>query len=275
MSELDEGRPSAADRGPASGAGTRGGTDPAWPSPPAGWRHDAPGPPDAFPVPFGVADAAMLVGWSVFAQVLVALSLATAGVQLDAGPSQVLVVMAIYVLVSAGALAWLAARGSLSWRLLGPVRPAWRHAAIGLGIGVAGYLIVFTLLLAALRIFGPVDQDPQQLLDATTSGGVTTILAVLVAVVFAPVVEEVIYRGVLFQALRRRLGLWPGIVISSIVFAILHAEVQEPIYSAALAVLAAWLAATFHRTGSLVVPILGHATFNAIMVALALAAGTA
>jgi membrane protease YdiL (CAAX protease family) len=44
----------------------------------------------------------------------------------------------------------------------------------------------------------------------------------LTGVVLAPVMEEIIHRGVIFQALRARLGRWSSIFLSSAIFAILH-----------------------------------------------------
>lgn len=48
-------------------------------------------------------------------------------------------------------------------------------------------------------------------------------LAVIVVVaVFAPIIEEVIFRGMLLSILRRSLNRWPAILISAAVFASIH-----------------------------------------------------
>lgn len=246
--------------------------DPAWPDPAPGWRHDAPDPPEAFQVPFNVFDALLLVLWAQLAQLLVAGPFQLAGVDLSAGTTVGLVIIAIQVVTHVGLIAWLRWRGALSWRLYGPIRPRWRHVGIGVGIGASGFVIVTALIEMVNRTFGPVAPPEQSLMRAGQQGGLAMAVAALSAVVLAPVVEELIYRGALFQSLRAKLGLFPGMFLSAGVFAVVHVELAEPLFLAGLLVLALWLAAAFHRTGSIVVPIVGHATFNAISFSIALLA---
>ena len=245
--------------------------DPPWPAPEPGWRHDAPDPPDAFPVPFTVLDGFGLVLWTIVAQLLVGIPLSAAGFSFDDGAASLAILFGVQVLTLAGALAWLAGRGALSWRSLGPVRPAWRHAAIGIGVGIAGYVIVVLTLTVGNQLFGPVTPPSQTVLNASTRGGLVTALSVLIAVIGAPVLEEYVFRGILFQSLRRKLGLFPALFISALVFAGVHLEVTQPLFTAALLLLGVWLAAAFHRSGSIVVAMFGHATFNAIELTLAYA----
>ena len=52
-----------------------------------------------------------------------------------------------------------------------------------------------------------------------------TVLLFLVAAVFAPLFEEVFFRGVLLNALWARTGnRWIGIVVSALVFSVLHPQ---------------------------------------------------
>ncbi len=248
-----------------------GQADRPWPEPEPGWRHDAPDPPDAFRVPFTVLDGFGLVLWTIAAQLLVGIPLSALGFTFDDGVVSLAVLFGVQLFTLAGAVAWLALRGVLSWRALGPVRPAWRHAGIGIGVGVAGYVIVVLTLTVGNQVFGPVKPPSQTVLNASTRGGLVTAVSVLIAVVGAPLLEEFVFRGILFQSLRGRLGLFPGLFISALVFAGVHLEVTQPLFTAALLLLGVWLAAAFHRTGSLVVAVFGHATFNAIELTLAYA----
>lgn len=251
-------------------------TDPVWPARESDWRHDAPNPPEAFPVPFTILDAVGLVVWSIVAQLLVALPLSAAGADLSAGGIGFLlaaIVMQLFTI--AGVLVWLRVRGALSWRLLGPLRPTMRHVPIGIGIGVAGFLGVTLLILAVEATAGGVEPPEQLALEASLGSGAAALLGILMAVVLAPIVEETIFRGILFQSLRRRLGLYPGMFLSAAVFAVMHTELTDPLYLFALWLFGVWLAAAMHRTGTLLVPILGHATFNGIAIGLALLARSA
>ncbi|MCB9897319.1 MAG: CPBP family intramembrane metalloprotease [Planctomycetes bacterium] len=73
-----------------------------------------------------------------------------------------------------------------------------------------------------------------------------------------PLAEEVLYRGALFGGLLGRLGPWPAMVVSGVLFGIGHdAGAWIPI--SALGIYLAWL---YHRTGSLAVPVLVHMLQN-------------
>ena len=86
---------------------------------------------------------------------------------------------------------------------------------------------------------------------------------VLVAVVMAPVFEEILFRGFLFRGLANSLGWVWGAVISASVFGAAH---LQPDVFLPLAVLGFILAWAYHRTGSLWTTITMHALFNAIAV---------
>jgi hypothetical protein len=69
-----------------------------------------------------------------------------------------------------------------------------------------------------------------------------------------------------------RTGVHVAAVVSSAVFAVIHFEIlfSQPLALGGLFVVGLALAYAFHATGNLVVPILGHAVFNAISVSLAM-----
>lgn len=251
------------------GSGPPEGRDPAWAHAQRAGRSAA----AAFPVPFSVLEAGMLVVWSLLAQFVVAVPAIGLGL-VDPSDGAALVLLAIVsqTVALAGALAWLSGRGRLSWRLLGPVRPQGMHVAQGLLAGVGGFVGVTLLLALLVAVLGPVEPPEQGLLSEATRGGLATVLAVIAAVVMAPLLEEVIYRGLLFQALHRRVGLWPAAVLSAVIFAAVHVEVTQPLFSGGLALLGVLFAWLLVRTGSLVVPIVAHAAFNAISITFAFVA---
>jgi len=102
---------------------------------------------------------------------------------------------------------------------------------------------------------------------------------VLVVVFFGPAVEELVFRGVVFNGLYRlgtristsytgKEGLVPGKAVfafsalaSSVLFALLH---LEPLLAPVLLILAVILCDLFRRTESLLPPIVAHATFNSL-----------
>ena len=105
---------------------------------------------------------------------------------------------------------------------------------------------------------------------------------ILVVVVIGPAVEELVFRGAVFNGLDRLGSLLvsrtagaasertPGrtsgravfvvaALLSSVFFALLH---LEPVLLPAILILAVALCTLFRRTGSLLPPLVAHATFN-------------
>lgn len=181
---------------------------------------------------------------------------------------------------SAAALAVLALKRSIFERTSG--HPASSASAI-LG-GTVGLVVVWPLLQAAslagaglYRLFADgtvpdiahdslrqIQQDP---------GGSRAIVIMLSAIVIAPFVEEVLYRGVVQQTLRSA-GAKRGasIVATAVIFAMMHlgesAVDPSGAWSAlpALFVLGLALGILYERTGRLAAPITAHALFNAVNV---------
>lgn len=56
----------------------------------------------------------------------------------------------------------------------------------------------------------------------TVNNGADYLIFVILGVLIAPVLEELVFRGILFRRLGKRFGLWVGIIISSIFFGISH-----------------------------------------------------
>jgi membrane protease YdiL (CAAX protease family) len=149
-------------------------------------------------------------------------------------------------------------------------------------------LAVWPLLLAAIilttylgrLIWGPqyqIEQHTQLELIQGYSQLPLRILVVVVATVCAPLLEEMLFRG-LFQTMVRSYlaGLtfrvpvfagispaWQAIAISSIVFAMAH---ENPAHWPALLLLGTCLGYAYEKTGSLFRPIFIHALFNALTI---------
>ena len=90
-------------------------------------------------------------------------------------------------------------------------------------------------------------------------------LAVMVmAVVVAPVAEEMIFRGFLYPVAKKYLGSIAAVAGTSLLFAVLHGHLPSV---PALCTLAVCLALCYEKSGSLLVPMIMHAVFNAVSVA--------
>ncbi|HEX5700731.1 MAG TPA: CPBP family intramembrane glutamic endopeptidase [Rubrobacter sp.] len=122
------------------------------------------------------------------------------------------------------------------------------------------------------------------------SPGVAIPAIVLIVVLFGPAVEELVFRGAIFNGLYRLGGLIStrsfgkehsersstktifiaSALASSVLFALLH---LEPVLLPVLLILAITLCALFQRTGSLLPPFVAHATFNSVAAVLIILRG--
>jgi membrane protease YdiL (CAAX protease family) len=99
--------------------------------------------------------------------------------------------------------------------------------------------------------------DPSELLDARSFG--QWLGVVVVAVIAAPLVEELFFRGILLHRWARRWGATPAVVASSALFAVLHGEwIGHFLFGVAMCAL-------YLRTRSLWLPILAHALSNLVI----------
>jgi membrane protease YdiL (CAAX protease family) len=144
-------------------------------------------------------------------------------------------------------------------------------------------LAVWPVLLAAIIltmylgrfIWGPqyqIEQHAQLELIASYSQLPLRILVVVVATVCAPLLEEMLFRGLFQTMLRSYLETstfrtfspaWQAIAISSIIFASAH---QNFAHWPALLVLGACLGYAYEKSGSLFRPIFIHTLFNAVTI---------
>lgn len=173
------------------------------------------------------------------------------------------VVLSLTYVAIIGAV-WLATRrAKVGFTSAVGLRPAPLGATLGLGLGVAiGARVATGIYGAAIEALG-VDLsgqefDPTRLLPQNAWG---IALTVLLAVVLAPVAEELVFRGVLLSALRDRWGDAFAIGVSSAVFAAAHVMpfAMPPIFLLSLAL--GWM---YVRTRTLWAPIAAHALFNGI-----------
>lgn len=117
-------------------------------------------------------------------------------------------------------------------------------------------------------------QLPEQIavkfLKATFEDPLYFFLAVISVVVLAPLVEETLFRGFLQTYIRQHLGRGQAILISSVCFALFHYASGQGSGNIAiiisLFIFALFLGFLYEKRGSLLAPMLLHASFNAVSV---------
>jgi membrane protease YdiL (CAAX protease family) len=128
--------------------------------------------------------------------------------------------------------------------------------------------LAFSAAWAAALSIDENDDLPQELgADESTAALVAVILMVTL---LAPVAEELFFRGFLFTALRRWIGLLPGALITGVVFGGIHAGGTDTKFLVPLMVLGAILCFLYWKTNSLLAPMALHAVNNSIALGVAL-----
>jgi membrane protease YdiL (CAAX protease family) len=168
----------------------------------------------------------------------------------------------------------LGRRGGSALALLGLDRwppPARLRSVLALAlsslIGILAVSFLWTLLLRQALGEPPESQAPVRLFaGAVTRLDVAALVVLaLAAVVVAPLVEELLFRGVLYPWLRRRLAPgWAAVAVSAL-FCAVHINLAA---SLPVGLLSLILCAVYERSGNLHEPILIHACFNGSSLAL-------
>jgi membrane protease YdiL (CAAX protease family) len=140
-----------------------------------------------------------------------------------------------------------------------------RNVVAGLLGAVAMYVV--TLSVAGLQ-YQFTRQKPEEaaltLFSSTHDPALLAAFAFL-ATVAAPFMEELIFRGFLFNALLRYAPVWLAAVVSGVLFGLSHGSSSAWIPLAASGVVLAYV---YQRSGSLTAAMISHALFNLVNVAL-------
>jgi membrane protease YdiL (CAAX protease family) len=136
---------------------------------------------------------------------------------------------------------------------------------VRIAAGFAATAVVFVLRDAFDR---PVNL-PTQVSTNLTGWGLVSFA--LFAVVAAPVLEEFVFRGLLFRSIADRRGFWPGAIVSAVAFGAFHLLTPgDGLDVLALGIIhvgtGLGLAGIYWKRRNLLASIAGHAAFNLIAV---------
>ena len=150
-----------------------------------------------------------------------------------------------------------------------PKRPAkeigWGVIS-GLGLYCIGVFVIGTILALILQHASNKHvRSPRQL--PTHLGGGEIALAAITVILFAPIAEELFFRGLLFKSLRVRHGFWFAGPISAVVFGAAHYQGQWQnglLLALVMVCVGLGLAFIYEWRSNIVANIAAHATFNVI-----------
>ena len=183
---------------------------------------------------------------------------------LDAGPGPAATMLAYLVLPSLAAIVrlWIAVvwRERDGWSRLGFawIKRRWLLSAAALGLLSVPVLMLVTA--ATKPIFGPAKNPPLPLSGAEAWSQPSYLLMLMLGVVvLAPLMEEMIFRGLLFGWLRRHLGLWQAAALAALAHAVLHFDLGA---LPGLFILFLFLAWIYEYSQSLWIPAIVHGVHN-------------
>lgn len=174
---------------------------------------------------------------------------------------------------AAAQLGMLAGVGVFRYRVeRRPLGPRLADPALLLS-GFATFLVSLPLLIAtaavwefALKQLGlPVDRQDLIGMFANADSPWLLVVMITLAVVIAPLNEELVFRAGLYRYLRTRIPRWLALLLPALTFAALHVNWQTLQGLASLAplvVLAIVFAIAYERTGRIGTSIVAHACFN-------------
>lgn len=160
-------------------------------------------------------------------------------------------------------LPWLIRKKKTNRAELGLQRmPRWMDL-VWAPVGMLVYLILSSLVLAAAtQLLTFVDySEAQETGFAQISSQLEYIIAFISLVVVAPFAEEILFRGYLFGKLRKYVSLWGSILITSLLFAVVHGQWNVGLDVFALSIILCLLRV---YTGSLWASILLHMLKNGV-----------
>ena len=131
--------------------------------------------------------------------------------------------------------------------------------AIGWTVAVA--IVVFGVDFLFSLVAPGEHQDP--VIVGVNAIGINTAFA---AIILAPIIEEIFFRGVLFPLLSRRLGIIAGALLSGLIFGFAHFGNSDLLLIGVLSFGGFLLALLYVRTGSIIPGIILHGVNNAIVV---------
>lgn len=149
----------------------------------------------------------------------------------------------------------------LSWEDLGMVTVPISAIIKAVIIGV---LIYFAMVV----VIAFIDPTIHQAVRHIFASGLITLPGVIASIVaasfFAPIAEELLFRGVIYRSLDHKWGFWPAALMSSTLFGAMHYHPEHLIWPIATGILGLVLCRMTKIYGSIIPALAFHSVYNFI-----------
>ena len=119
-------------------------------------------------------------------------------------------------------------------------------------VGGAGVSIALNIVIALTNMAGN-DTAFVEVSDMITSNPL--FVTIICAGILIPIVEEILFRGLIFNRIKCQYNFVAGLLISSLLFGIYHGNIVQGIYATLLGI---FLGFAYHKTKSILIPIFIH-----------------
>ncbi len=119
-------------------------------------------------------------------------------------------------------------------------------------VGGAGVSIALNIVIALTNMAGK-DTAFVEVSDTITSNPL--IVTIICAGILIPIVEEILFRGLIFNRIKHQYNFLAGLLISSLLFGIYHGNIVQGIYATLLGI---FLGFAYHKTKSILIPVFIH-----------------
>ena len=147
-----------------------------------------------------------------------------------------------------------------------PFRPDYRRVFSAgnvwtiVGLGVFGQLAI-NLLMALIHIVLPgIFEKYSELIENFNLDNLPPLVMLFMVCLLGPLMEEVVFRGMIYGKLRRAFSFWPAALISAVVFGVFHMNLVQGIYATLFGVILAYI---YEKTQTIWGNVLLHCVFNA------------
>lgn len=135
---------------------------------------------------------------------------------------------------------------------------------VGVGLGTVGFGLLITNIIMRVFVGTELLQSALDLMENAfkVNGPIDGIIIILAVVVGAPVVEELLFRGVLYEEIRKVTSLKITMFLTAMIFGLYHFNILQTPNTFFMGLVLAYV---YHKERSIKAPIIVHAVNNSMV----------
>lgn len=136
---------------------------------------------------------------------------------------------------------------------------------VGLVLAWASQIIMATIEMEILGI-QPGSENTAFIVELTQMN----IWFILLPAIIGPIIEELVFRKVIFGSLRKRMNIHVAAIIGALIFAVVHFDLEHTLIYFAMGLVFTYL---YVKTKRIIIPIIAHMSMNTLVVVIQVVIG--